>query len=124
MNDDRSGRETEETTDASRPTLSKSRAFELLSNRRRRHALWLVHKHGRVSLPDIAEEVTVDETGADITEIDPESVRDTYMMLYHSDVPKLADADVVAYDQELDMVAPGENFQPVANILTQHFAEP
>lgn len=124
MNDDRSGREAEESTDASRSTLSKSRAFELLSNRRRRHALWLVHRHDRVSLPDIAEEVTVDETGADITEIDPESVRDTYMMLYHSDVPKLADADVVAYDQELDMVATGENFRLVADILTQHFAEP
>jgi len=124
MNDDRSGREAEERADAGRSTISKSRVFELLSNRRRRHALWLVHKHGRVSLPDIAEEVTVDEAEADITEVDPESVRDTYMMLYHSDVPKLADADVVAYDQELDMVASGENFQHVADILTQHFAEP
>ncbi|HMB49522.1 DUF7344 domain-containing protein [Natronoarchaeum rubrum] len=124
MNDDRSGREAEETTDESRSTVSKSRAFELLSNHRRRHALWLVYRHDRVSLPDIAEEVTVAQSDADITEIDPERVRDTYMMLYHSDVPKLAEADVVAYDQELDMVAAGENFQLVADILTQHFAEP
>jgi len=124
MNDDRSGREADGRADESRSTVSKSRAFELLSNRRRRHALWLVHRHGSVTLPDIAEEVTIRETGDDITEIDPESVRDTYMMLYHSDVPKLAEAGVVAYDQERDTVAPGENFDTVAEILDVHFAEP
>lgn len=124
MNDDRSGREAEERSDESRPTLSTSRAFGLLSNKRRRHALWLLHRHGRVSLPDVAEEVTVTRTGDDITEIDPETVRDTYMMLYHSDVPKLVEAGVVVYDQERDMVAPSENFRDVADVLVEHFAEP
>lgn len=124
MTDDRSGREAEETTDESRSTFSKSRAFGLLSNQRRRHALWLLHRHGRVSLPDVAEEVTVTQTGTEITEIDPERVRDTYMMLYHSDVPKLVEADVVVYDQERDMVAPSDNFRAVADVLVRHFAEP
>jgi hypothetical protein len=124
MTDDSSGRETTGTPEDGSAELSTSRAFGLLSNQRRRHTLWLLKEHGHVSLPDVAEEVTVEETGTQITEISPEAVRDTYMMLYHSDIPKLVDADVVVYDQEQDVLATGENFSIVADVLEQHFAGP
>ena len=125
MTDDSSGREAEGASSRDGPSeLSTSRAFRLLSNQRRRHALWLLSEHGHVSLPDVAEEVTVAQTGSQITEIAPEAVRDTYMMLYHSDVPKLVDNDVVVYDQERDMLATGPNFETVAGVLEQHFTQP
>ena len=124
MNDDHPGGETEKRTDDRRSAVSKSCAFGHLSSQRRRRLLWLVRQHGRISLPDAAEEVAVSEADVDITELDPENVRDIYMMLYHSDVPRLASDDVIVYDQERDMIAPGACFQSVAEVLAKHFDEP
>ena len=79
----------------------------------------LLREHGHVGLPDIAEAVTVRQLGKEITEISPERVKDTYMMLYHSDIPKLVDENVIVYDQEQDIVATGENFSAVEELLSR-----
>ena len=119
MTEDSSRVDSESAADEYEPALPTSRSFELLSTRRRRKALGLLREHGHVTLPDIAEAVAVRQLGKDITEIDPEEVTDTYMMLYHSDIPKLEDEDVVVYDQEQDIVATGENFDTIAELLAQ-----
>ncbi len=62
-----------------------------------------------MTLPDLADEVAVRERGTTIAAIPGEEVKRVYMSLYHSHIPKLANADVVAYDQERDMVALAEN---------------
>lgn len=123
MSDDSSGREAEGERADDGPELPPSRVFDLLSNQRRRSALLLLDDHGRVGLPDIAEEVTVEQTDREITDIPPEAVRDTYMMLYHSDIPKLQDASVVAYDQDSDVVVTGEQFDRVVSLLDSHSSD-
>ena len=79
--------------------------YDCLSRSRRRYTLYRLHEAPKpVALADLAEDVAdweVDETGS---EIDPETVKDVYMSLYHNHVSKLADADLVRYDQERDEV--------------------
>lgn len=117
MTEDSSRVDSESAADESEQALSTSRSFELLSTRRRREILDLLRDHGHVTLPDIAEAVTIRQLGKEITEIDPEAVTDTYMMLYHSDIPKLVDENVVVYDQDQDLVVTGENFDQIAELL-------
>jgi hypothetical protein len=82
------------------------RVFELLSNRRRRQFLYVLYAYGEtLALADAADEVARLEHGRPLEDISPETVKQVYMSLYHSHVPKLVEADVLRYDQELDLVA-------------------
>lgn len=93
-------------------SLSLDTVFELLSNRRRRHALAVLGRfEGPLTLADLADEVAVREHGTSIEEVSAETVADIYFRLYHKDVPKLTAADVIVYDQERDMVAADENLE-------------
>lgn len=90
--------------------LSLDTVFDLLSHSRRRHALAVLASHEEpIALPDLADEVAVRQHDASIEEVPAEAVADIYFRLYHKDVPKLTAADVVAYDQERDLVAAAEN---------------
>ena len=79
--------------------------FDLLASTRRRELLALVEEHREISLPDVADEVAVSEAETGIVAIDPETVLDVYLSLYHDHVPRLVEAGLVRYDQELDLVA-------------------
>lgn len=119
MTEDSTRADAEPTPSESDGAFPASQSFALLSTPRRRETVALLSEHGDVTLPDIAEAVTVRELGEDITEIPPEAVTETYMMLYHSDIPKLVDEDVVVYDQEHDIVATGDRFDPVETLLSE-----
>lgn len=81
-------------------------AVALLQNRRRVHLLECLHEHAEpVSLPDLADEIAVRECGTELTEIDPEHVKEIYLSLYHTHVPKLEDGDFLQYEQEQDLVS-------------------
>lgn len=69
-----------------------------------------------VTLPDLADEIAVRESGAEITEISGEVVKEIYLSLYHTDIPELAEADIVEYDQEVDLVSstPGIDLEDVS----------
>lgn len=78
---------------------------DCLSNSRRRYALKRLDRAARpMALADLAEDVVDHETDASSSEADAETVKRVYMQLYHRHVPKLADADLVQYDQERDQV--------------------
>ena len=96
----------EETAKSSeQPPFSLSEATGLLANSRRRHAIErLRHVDGSIGLADLADEVATVEHGTVISEIPAEEVKRVYLDLYHSHVPKLAEADVVEYGQETDLV--------------------
>ena len=79
--------------------------FDLLANPRRRELLALVEEHHEISLPDVADEVAVSEADAPIVDVDPDEVLEVYLSLYHDHVPRLVEAELVRYDQELDLVA-------------------
>lgn len=81
-------------------------AFDLLANRRRQHALaCLCERPGSIPLDELAEDVAARERWSPRTEPDDEEVRTVAVSLYHSHLPKLADAGVVDYDRDRDMVA-------------------
>lgn len=82
-----------------------NRLLAALSHDWRRYALYCLHRHSTVTLPDLADEVAVWDADRPIGEIPAEEVKDVYMSLYHSHVPKLEEADLVTYDQEGDLVS-------------------
>lgn len=79
--------------------------FDLLADGRRRAAYFTLVTHEALSLPDLADEVAVAERGRTLSNIDPDDVLQVYLSLYHTHVPKLADAGVAEYEQEDDYVA-------------------
>lgn len=94
--------------DVCRPSepVSIDAVFELLSHRRRRVCLQCLQAHGgALPLADLADEVAVREYESSLDEISAEAVKQIYMSLYHSHIPKLATHGVVSYDQGTDMVA-------------------
>ncbi|NHN46684.1 hypothetical protein G9464_03620 [Halostella sp. JP-L12] len=96
---------------------SPDRMIPLIADERRRHALRCLLEHDALPLADLADEVAVRERGAPIGEIPAEDVKNVYMSLYHSHVPKLDEANVVTYDQETDAVALDEHADLVARYL-------
>ncbi len=88
--------------------LDLDEALTLLADRRRRLLLEVVVSHDEaLTLPDVAEEVAERETGYQLADISAERIKRVYISLYHDHLPRLVDADVLEYDQERDLVAPG-----------------
>jgi hypothetical protein len=80
--------------------------FKLLSSQRRRHVLHCLREHDApIELSDVAEEVAAREQGISPAEVSEEEARQIHLVLYHTHVPKLKDANVVRYDQRADTVA-------------------
>lgn len=90
--------------------LTIDQRYSLLSSRYRRYALYYLTRHETpATLPEIADYVTELEHGVPADEIPDERLQ-VYSRLYHTHVPRLANADVVVYDQENDAVELGPNF--------------
>ncbi|WP_128476097.1 DUF7344 domain-containing protein [Halorussus pelagicus] len=85
--------------------ISLDSLLGLLADFRRREALVTLLNHEDLSLPDLADEVTIAERGEPLTRIDADDVLQVYLSLYHTHVPKLARAGLVDYDQDDDYVA-------------------
>lgn len=92
--------------------------FDILSNQRRRYALKCLSEHNSLALADLAEEVTRRELDTPISDIPEEDVLRVYTSLWHSHIPKLAESDVVAYNQERDLVCLGENADRVERVIS------
>lgn len=90
-------------------TLNQNTIHRLLSDEQRRHVLSCLTDHGSMALPDLADEVAAREHDASLPQVPDDAVLTTYLTLYHTHIPKLAEADVVRYDQDQDLVALGEH---------------
>jgi len=94
--------------------------LDALGDFRRRCTLAALLSHGDLPLADLADEVTVEERGRPLTSVDAETVLEVYLSLYHTHVPKLSDAGLVAYDQQRDVVAltdAGRGLEPAVRSL-------
>lgn len=81
--------------------------FELLSDSRRRYAVsFLAERGSNVSLTDLATEVASWEHQTESTEVPAERVDEIAVTLHHNHLPKLADANLLAYDTETKRVNP------------------
>lgn len=77
-------------------------ALDLLSNRRRRYVLYhLRNRDGAVTLDELAERVASWEGDADESDDESRVLAD----LYHSQLPRLADAGAITFDEEEGFVA-------------------
>lgn len=103
-------------SDSDSPSLDT--VFDLLSDQRRRYALQCLSEHRSLTLADLAEEVTRREQDMPISAIPEEDVLRVYTSLWHAHVPKLSEADVVAYDQERDLVRLGGNADRVERVIS------
>lgn len=117
-------KDTNGSTEAPRSTssntqpLSVDSVFDALANRRRRYVLHCLQKYDNpMALADVADEIAVWENETNISEISGEEVKRVYISLYHAHVPKLADAGIVEYNQDRDMVALSENADQVEPFL-------
>lgn len=101
--------------DGSRDTAS--RLFRIAAHERRRLALGRLAEHARLTLPDLADELAAAEHGTDVADVPAETVTRTYFDLYHRHVPRLADAELVRYDQDRDLVSITDRGQEFAGWL-------
>ena len=83
--------------------------LDVLSDARRRFVVaCLTEYETPLTLPDVADELAVWEHDARITDVPAEDVAAIHADLYHVHVPKMADAGVVEYSQERELVALAE----------------
>lgn len=82
-------------------------AFALLAEHRRRLTLSVVRNHDEaITLPDVADEVAVRESGQSLPQLSAQRVAEVYISIYHDHLPRLVDAGLLRYDQERDLVEP------------------
>lgn len=80
-------------------SLSKDALYELLSHRRRRAILYrLDEREGPVAFSDLSEAIAIGETDSDDA-VPAETLQRVRISLHHVHVPKLSNADVVAFDR-------------------------
>ncbi len=86
--------------------LSKNVLCEILSHERRRFTLYCLERYRTpMALADLADEVArLEYDAATLLQIPGEDVKEIYLDLYHSHIPKLEEANLLEYSQEEDTV--------------------
>lgn len=86
-------------------SLSEETIFQLLSHSHRLALLDCLNKYDEtLTLADLSEEVASEMVEEPLEEIDAESVKEVYISLYHSHIPRLEAHNIVQYDHEQDLV--------------------
>lgn len=99
--------------------LHKDVIFSLLSVERRRRVLtYLAGNGGKTTLSDLAEHIAAVENNTEICLLSSQQRKRVYINLYQGHLPKLADADVIDYDQSRGTV----KRRPNADLLYPHLA--
>lgn len=84
-----------------------------VARRRRRALIGCLREFDEpVSLPDLADEIAVEETGKALSAISGERVKDIYLALYHRHIPDLVAAGHIEYDQDTDLVFIADGWNP------------
>lgn len=100
--------------------LSIDVVFDLLADRRRRHVLaCLLDGDRAIALSDLAEDVAVREHDRPRIEIPKERAQAIRTSLYHVHVPKLADAGVIEYDRDRNLVRASDTAVRVEHALSR-----
>lgn len=98
--------------------ISRDTIHDLLAHQRRRSVIACLTDHQSLTLPDLADAVAREEHGTPVTEIPEDDILHVYLTLWHIHIPKLAEADVVTYNQERDVVTRTENADLVEQFLS------
>lgn len=97
---------------AGRNELSQDEVYEVLSNRRRRFVIHaLKRREGPVDVTELSKHVTAWEIGVEPAEVAYEDRRNVYSTLQRTHLPKLDEKDIVAFDEEENVVEPAETLE-------------
>lgn len=84
---------------------SPSTVYSLLSNRCRRRAIEALSNRGPpIALADLANAVATRESDTDADGVSEKTVDEIAALLHHAHLPKLADANVIEYASERNVV--------------------
>ncbi len=90
--------------------LSLDLIFEVLKNRRRREVIRYLREHEQqVTLSDLAEHIAALENDTDIASITSSQRKRVYVGLYQCHLPKMADMEIVEFNQNRGIVDLGPN---------------
>ncbi|WP_226022579.1 DUF7344 domain-containing protein [Halomicrobium salinisoli] len=81
------------------------RLYDVLSHERRRFVLRSLLDHRTLALADLAELVAERDHDVDFPDVPEEAVLRIYATLHHNHLPKLAEAGLVTYDEEGELVS-------------------
>lgn len=96
----------------------RNELFTCLANARRRALLArLDARQTPVSACELAREVAARETDTAVDDCPTEAVQRVYISLYHTQLPKLASAEVIDYEPDATEVAEGPRFETAIELL-------
>lgn len=99
--------------------MSQDAAFDILSNARRRFVLYYLREAGEpVELGELAKELAAWENETTPSELTKQERKRVYVSLYQTHIQKLADADVIEYDQDTGMVRLADGSDQIGEYLS------
>ncbi|MFC6720708.1 DUF7344 domain-containing protein [Halobacteriaceae archaeon SHR40] len=106
-------------SESSKLDLESSEVFDLLSLERRQAIIKVLHDAEKtpVSVSELSKKVAAIEYNCAPSELDSAQEKRIYIAAYQVHIPYLAEASVVTYDSERQLVDRGENFDRVHHIL-------
>ena len=84
--------------------------YDALASPRRRHVAAYVDEHGRATLDELAEHV------AECESPNRPPVDSIELALHHAEVPRLVDADVLAYGDDRRRIRRGDRLSAIASL--------
>jgi len=86
--------------------FSEETIFRVLRNKRRRYVLhYLKQRGGTVTVGDLAEQIAAWENDASVFDVAPDERKRVYISLLQSHLPTMAEANVVAFDEDRSEVS-------------------
>ena len=84
-----------------RGELSRDEMFDLLRNSRRRDVLLYLDSldDGQTTISDLAERIAAKENDSTVEEVTSDQRKRVYIGLYQGHLPRLAEHDIIEYDQ-------------------------
>lgn len=105
-------------------SLSQDVVFDILSSARRRYVLYLLRtEDAPVELTELAEDVAAWENDTTVEELTKQQRKRVYVSLYQTHVPKLEDANLVAYDSDSGEVELTEAASDIDQYLNPGYQE-
>ena len=99
------GTEVGESDEPPRRDLSYDESFDLLSNTRRRYALYYLRRNGEAAtLGDLSDHIAAWENGVDPEEVTYQERKRVYTSLQQVHLPRMDDLGVVAFDSQSGVV--------------------
>lgn len=99
-------------------SLDLDSAFTALSHPRRIHLIHaLVNDASGATLPELSAEIASRELDKPLEEVTVGERKRVHTSLYHAHLPKLADLDVIEYDDREDTVVRPKNVSQVKAVL-------